>query len=1226
MKTLKSKLTLILTFFALITLALGIVLLPKNVMAQTSVNTETGFYIEDGAIPSVKENGEGAIKWEAHITKAKYDALKAEGTIEEIGIKIYPAGQPENAPQYYNYFGGTDPVAGVEPTFTEEKDEVVFAWAIYYGDLVNDLKAAYPEITEDETNDYLAKAYALNLEAVPYVKYAPATEDADPVFVYGEKFDTARSIQGLALYHLLGDTATGVEYQEALEKYFIGGYSEAEFTSTLKNNFVETEGSDNLVEIDPAIDMENAKIFYGAREITADYNAETRKVALNNVALTETTDGQANAYLAVLTADNVAYKQPFTVVTKVIDEAQDLSIFMFQQPWKVGWVTDLLYTYTSGDFLLDGYYVLANNIDATGYYHDHEANVMAGSMANYGLRCWGWDAGSYIERMGTFASKNWAHNDGVANFGLTGTFDGQGYTISNLTTNFDGLFGLVQGGTIKNVAFDNCSTRDSSRDVAEETEHAYGFLAWSIHSTKDADNNRIFANIENVFVNTPEVEVNYAYAPAFYSIGRYVNIKNFVTIDNTTLDDTVAEKGYHGYGSLSTNAMAQDQYLAGIGDTRTNVIVVSDKPLTAIANYNQKINNFGTANSGAYAGGNWAEVSTHKAYHDAKFIDGVEQEDESIPNVAGTWNFTKQLSDVRRYTDISKVAEDATLDLSGFNSDMWTVVDGLPIMSSIYDITPTVFFGEKAVVDGTIAIDVNDVVDVTAKHNTLDAECSISADASEFITVEGNTVTAVKPTESPVTITVVVSGEEYTVNLSVLKPTQEITEEYYFSAMTGEFFNSNFELVSLSTILGGACGDSTVVTCEGQTLVYDVANGTITGYNFVGQDYVQEQLAIDNGSDYIYLVNVKVAELIIDQATDLSAFKFQQEVTFNYDKITYVAGDFYMDGYYVLADNIDATGYYHDHMTNATAGSAGTGFKRWGWEGGAFIETNGSVTWCQKDGTAYYGLIGTFDGQGHTISNLTTDFDGLFGVVQGGTIKNVAFDNCGTKKTATSTASDEINAYGFLAASINGGGVYGGQTRFYSTVENVFINTPKAAVSYAYSPAFFAIGTCVNMTNFVIVDNTWLSDTVPTDLQYRGYGSLATNSMSSAGWCSSFGNAKTNVIVVSDKALTVVVDYNRQLNNLQVASARAEYLGGDWTDASTHKAYFDAKYIDGVEQANVTIPCITGAYNITQQVTGIRRYTDMSKVASDANASTFTSALVATGYFTYTDGVIGWAK
>lgn len=56
------------------------------------------------------------------------------------------------------------------------------------------------------------------------------------------------------------------------------------------------------------------------------------------------------------------------------------------------------------------------------------------------------------------AAATWGHIGTIATSGFSGTFDGQGYTVRNLTvndTNGVGLFTYVNGGTISNIALDN---------------------------------------------------------------------------------------------------------------------------------------------------------------------------------------------------------------------------------------------------------------------------------------------------------------------------------------------------------------------------------------------------------------------------------------------------------------------------------------------------------------------------------------------------------------------------------------------------------------------------------------------------------------------------------------------------------------------------------------------------------------------------------------------------
>ena len=116
----------------------------------------------------------------------------------------------------------------------------------------------------------------------------------------------------------------------------------------------------------------------------------------------------------------VGYNVDAIIYTKILDEKEDLAIFKME----------------TANSTFSGYYVLANDIDAYGYVH------------------------------------NTPHKDcsavGVSG-GLTGTFDGRGYSIKNLyftgtdaTTGLFGLFGLVTNGTVKNVAFKNAAIQSGT--------------------------------------------------------------------------------------------------------------------------------------------------------------------------------------------------------------------------------------------------------------------------------------------------------------------------------------------------------------------------------------------------------------------------------------------------------------------------------------------------------------------------------------------------------------------------------------------------------------------------------------------------------------------------------------------------------------------------------------------------------------------------------------------
>lgn len=109
--------------------------------------------------------------------------------------------------------------------------------------------------------------------------------------------------------------------------------------------------------------------------------------------------------------------------TGVFSKAEDLAVFN----------TNVRYTSANGFEAVDktkpmqvwdGYYVLANNIDATKYTHASSGSTLNSRGIQSGYP-----------------------------YGLFGTFDGQGYTIKGITMRQFGLFGYVNGATIKDVAF-----------------------------------------------------------------------------------------------------------------------------------------------------------------------------------------------------------------------------------------------------------------------------------------------------------------------------------------------------------------------------------------------------------------------------------------------------------------------------------------------------------------------------------------------------------------------------------------------------------------------------------------------------------------------------------------------------------------------------------------------------------------------------------------------------
>ena len=116
----------------------------------------------------------------------------------------------------------------------------------------------------------------------------------------------------------------------------------------------------------------------------------------------------------------------------VFAEAEDFEVFNINAKYASG-----VYSAIEGESygVWDGYYVLANNIDATNYEHNVNGNNLQGRGQTNDFPC-----------------------------GLHGTFDGRGYTIKGMTFNAYGLFGYISSGaTVKDVAFTEVKFKDVSR-------------------------------------------------------------------------------------------------------------------------------------------------------------------------------------------------------------------------------------------------------------------------------------------------------------------------------------------------------------------------------------------------------------------------------------------------------------------------------------------------------------------------------------------------------------------------------------------------------------------------------------------------------------------------------------------------------------------------------------------------------------------------------------------
>lgn len=495
MKTAKKPLTAVFATLALACFLLcGASLTP--VFAEP-VSAEGGFYMQNGAAIRLKE-GESGIRFSTTVTEEFYLALQQEYG-ENAAIEFHTViGKGEN------FSGENDYTWEGVPSFGET-GEYVYKEVIYYNDVEQELTDYYE--TQGKTGAELEtlvregvlQAYATELNARAYVKVTP--ESGETVTIDAVGADTLRSMRGVALNVLVAG-AYEEEEKPLLESYLGGeiavneagtlaGYYDAEGTGTLAETFAEG----------------TYEVYSGAKKAgLVVVSADGETVSVNGLNETETVGSDYSVTLYNAETRN-AYVRDFKYVSKVIDEASDLAMFKIVNTFEgsAGIVE-------SG--LFDGYYVLGKDIDATGYTH-----------ANSGENLYQ-------------ASNLWFTTQGLGNCGLKGTFDGNGHTISNLALGQFGLFGLINGGIVKNVAIEISSM--SSGYTAGLCWFALDAVIENVHlkvAELPGNSGRaaLAASILQSEVNNVLIEVRDVLWPA--GVEEYCNYGSFISMNVNTVAD-----------------------------------------------------------------------------------------------------------------------------------------------------------------------------------------------------------------------------------------------------------------------------------------------------------------------------------------------------------------------------------------------------------------------------------------------------------------------------------------------------------------------------------------------------------------------------------------------------------------------------------------------------------------------------------------------------------------
>ena len=211
-------------------------------------------------------------------------------------------------------------------------------------------------------------------------------------------------------------------------------------------------------------------VILGADIVSAqDENGNSLEVKDNKVfGVQSSKDGKFETTITIFSKTH-GYKINLEGYSSVFAKAEDFSVFYLNA--RYGYKGDKQEEGESKKFhpidenkpiaRWEGYYVLANNIDASNY--DHATTGVA--LATRGLQS------SYT-------------------YGFFGTFDGQGYTVKGMSVGAAGIFGYLVDATVKNVAFVDVTLREEA--------NAATLSAWILNSTVS----NVYVSIANDGVQT----------------------------------------------------------------------------------------------------------------------------------------------------------------------------------------------------------------------------------------------------------------------------------------------------------------------------------------------------------------------------------------------------------------------------------------------------------------------------------------------------------------------------------------------------------------------------------------------------------------------------------------------------------------------------------------------------------------------------------------------------
>lgn len=488
---------------------------------------------------SVTVNANG-IRPQILLTQSNYELLVGESDTVQPSVKFKTLTLDESYGIIYRYESSDEEIVRINSAGQFEAlsvgEAVIIVQAIWedataagldgglIGEIAVSVKPQYEfeiGLMEDAANTvYLLGAKAGDKEYFEYtdvmiIKANFEGEDVSESAVFESSNPAAVTVDAQGRVR----AAEGAKEGMSAEVYLKYTINETEYVSNkieinVSRAVVGKTVSERTIELTASPVLPVEEIFSEQATIVEVYDSETQinfwDVKTNALKTEEVTQYGDREW--IVCGEKIAYRVNFFVVTKLLKTVEDLNMFNVNDQSKV----------------FDGYYAMANNIDATEYKH---------------------------------VNKGW--NTTTTATGLTGTFDGCGYTIDNLALDGGGFFTKVAStGSVKNVAFTNVKVNSANShalvmcfafygtmsDVfVEVTEWSSGYANGSVGLFYQCNSANVFKNV--VVVCNPPSQL-----PSTENYGALVAATNKGAWENTFVVASMRLFGGQNAGDLGESS------------------------------------------------------------------------------------------------------------------------------------------------------------------------------------------------------------------------------------------------------------------------------------------------------------------------------------------------------------------------------------------------------------------------------------------------------------------------------------------------------------------------------------------------------------------------------------------------------------------------------------------------------------------------------------------------